>query len=260
MTSNIFLSLIGALIATSCAFDMDLLLEHQQRSLQTLRRVLAMRGRSAISTYEVADSDLEACFEYADRNQHDNLVNYQYETTVCGKTADDSKAKITKQNNDIRSGLLTRGGSACERMTRCESFADGLKFFDCYGQATNLGSQELQNMSLTSSDQMGVMKIQYQQIDFEQNLCKSNARNSYSKASATTNSELQKCISGEFVPPTDAPHTTPPPSTPSPSTEPPTTESITTDGPNKLLVSTELPEEEHLSSDAHDSHEQVEPH
>ena len=213
MSQKVFFLLICAMIATMVlAGEEALVLEQQQRTMRTLvsnMQILDLVAADATDS-DRSDGSMIACFNSTQRKQIENLASFQTQMRVCEKAEIDSKDQLSRQSNATRSGLVQRGTLHCESMRKCESLSDGLDFFTCYGKATSTSSEDLQNMSLTSNDQVENMKMEYQQISFDHNKCNIKARNTYASASAETDKEMQNCIMQSFQPPSASSSVAPP--------------------------------------------------
>lgn len=92
-----------------------------------------------------------------------------------------ASAQQRRQRNCFRSkvqrqDLLDEGQSLCSALSACESFTDGLQFFQCYNEASSTKSPTLFNISVTSERIADKLKISYQAINDTERVCTTNAR------------------------------------------------------------------------------------
>lgn len=152
------------------------------------------------SSNEVNDN-VEACFQYIQQRQVQNLATYQHQISVCGKTASVARARVWAQANATRDALIRRGKENLNSLSNCKGPSDDIQFFTCYEQAARVNSENLNSISLDSNNQVDEISASLESVDFDQKKCSTEARNTVASTSMTIDSDMRTCILGAFKPP-----------------------------------------------------------
>ncbi|XP_034479269.1 hyphally regulated cell wall protein 3 isoform X2 [Drosophila innubila] len=217
--------------------------------------------RSLISAHAASDDPnlINACFGQYIIDQQTTMANYNKVYSTCVNTAQVAKDKVTEQSNAQRKDLLKRSDNMCDTLSSCEKQNDGLKFFDCYRNASADSYKVMFTLNSDANTQFNTVNAAYSAIDSTNKNCVDEARLEYARELEKCDNDFNICV-GTDVPtdqptttakPTDSPVTvTDAPSTEAPSTEAPSTEAPSTEAPSTEAPSTEAPSTEAPSTEA----------
>uniref|UniRef100_A0A034VRD0 Protein TsetseEP domain-containing protein n=1 Tax=Bactrocera dorsalis TaxID=27457 RepID=A0A034VRD0_BACDO len=202
MATKALLSLLLATIVSSALaqspVDWQPLLDQQNLVLRQVVQALQLTRSGA--------GDTDACFDWYLDNQTAINEVYYTEYNLCVSAATAAKKLLSEQSALERQDLLDEGQSLCSALSACESFTDGLQFFQCYNEASSTKSPTLFNISVTSERIADKLKISYQAINDTERVCTTNARVKNVEDLSVSRAHLNNCLIGTWSPPetTDA--------------------------------------------------------
>uniref|UniRef100_A0A6P4FL09 Mucin-5AC n=1 Tax=Drosophila rhopaloa TaxID=1041015 RepID=A0A6P4FL09_DRORH len=216
--------------------DLASMLSRQQFAVRSLMAAPEARDDSNL----VAD-----CFNHYLDDQTNVIMGYNQQYTGCLRTAQTGRDELTSQSASEREALLYRTNNMCSSLTKCDDFADGLAFFDCYRNASSDSYKVMFTLNSDSSLDYNSISAKYTVIETDLTACVDLARVDYAHDMDTCDENLTTCLNGGEVQSTSAPSTTAPttaaPTAAAPTTAAPTTAAPTTAAPITAAPTTAAP-------------------
>nr|XP_014102834.2 uncharacterized protein LOC106627292 [Bactrocera oleae] len=238
VAKSLLLLLLATIVSSGLAqspVDWQPLLDQQNLVLRQVVQTLQLTRSGAGNT--------DACFDwYLDNQTAINEVYYK-EYNLCVSAATAAKELLSQQSALERQDLLDDGQSLCSSMSACESFTDGLQFFQCYEEASS--NNILFNISVTSNGIAERLTISYQAINDTQRVCTTEARVKNINDLTTSRLYLNNCLIGQWSPPETTDATT----EATASTDAPTEATGSTDAPTEVPGDTEIANESDTSDE-----------
>ncbi|EDW01443.1 GH20452 [Drosophila grimshawi] len=177
---------------------------------QPFLRLQQKAMHSLISAHSDTDDPnlINNCFNQYIIDQTATLTNYNKVYTACVATAQTDKNTLTAQSEESRNDLLSRSEDMCSSMNSCESFADGLQFFDCYRTSSADSYKVMFTLNSDANTQYNTISNKYNIIDSDLTICVEDARLEYATGLEKCDSDFNTCISGGEVSTTNSPPVT----------------------------------------------------
>ncbi|XP_017124398.2 salivary glue protein Sgs-3 [Drosophila elegans] len=211
--------------------DLISMLTRQQFAVRTLMAAPEARDESTL---------ISDCFNHYLEEQTNVIMGYNQQYTGCLRTAQMGRDELTNESASEREALLDRTNSMCSSLTKCDELVDGLKFFDCYRNASSDSYKVMFTLNSDSSLDFNRISAKYSVIETDLTACVDMARVDYAHDMDSCDESLTVCLNGGESPSTAAP-TTAAPTTAAPTTAAPTTAAPTTAAPTTAAPTTAAP-------------------
>ncbi|XP_033153450.1 threonine-rich protein [Drosophila mauritiana] len=180
--------------------DLVSMLAHQQFAVRTLMGAPEARDESNL---------VNDCFNHYMEDQTNVILSYNLQYTGCLRTAQTGREELTKESASEREALLDRTNKMCSSLTQCDTYVDGLDFFDCYRNASSDSYKVMFTLNSDSSLDFNRISAKYQVIETDLTDCVDSARVDYAHDMDACDENLTLCLKGgETSPQPTVPTTT----------------------------------------------------
>ncbi|KAI8039799.1 hypothetical protein M5D96_007223, partial [Drosophila gunungcola] len=152
------------------------------------RQQFAVRALMAAPEARDDSTLISDCFNHYLEEQ----TNY----TGCLRTAQMGRDELTNESASEREALLDRTNSMCSRLTQCDELVDGLKFFDCYRNASSDSYKVMFTLNSDSSLDFNRISAKYSVIETDLTACVDMARVDYAHDMDSCDESLTVCLNG----------------------------------------------------------------
>ncbi|XP_005183519.2 uncharacterized protein LOC101889983 [Musca domestica] len=152
---------------------------------------------SSVSSVQYDPSRSQQCFSVYLPKLNDITNEYEAQYQECLDKSANSQYDVRNEVAPAADSVSSTVQQICGAFNDCDFGEDPSGFFSCSNDAAVRATSQAYGVQTLAQDRVQYIKLKYEQIQYSQNVCSSNASDIYVKDTAMVHAQLQDCLAGK---------------------------------------------------------------
>ncbi|XP_061386565.1 uncharacterized protein LOC133321491 [Musca vetustissima] len=152
---------------------------------------------SSVASIQYDPAKSAQCFSVYLPKLNDITNEYESQYQTCLEKSINSKDDVRQAVAHAADSLNNSVDQICSAFANCEFGDDPSAYFECSNDAAGRATSQAYSIQTLSQDRVQYIKLKYETIQYNQNVCAAKASDVYAKDTASVHAKLQDCLAGK---------------------------------------------------------------